>query len=200
MSFAYSYWVDEGHSQLVRGAQNIALIESRGSRAASDLAMNNQVNKNNRHLGIAKSTEGGDKTAIHFYDSVMQRYGTGTFKNFGSITLDDIKGDKVVAFLNVFLEILTTKFIPKGWATPNGWNQAKPTRLASVPTYFSKIHTQLKAQFGPTGHEYLQGCSSKSAWWTAMLGTCNKGYKDEVFLGDDEIFKVSTRPLYLHLP
>ena len=106
----------------------------------------------------------------------------------------------MVAFLNVFLEILVKTFIPKGWATPNGWNQAKPSRLASVPTYFSKIHTQLKAQFGPSGHQYLQGCSSKSSWWTEILGICTKGYKEEVFMGDDEIFKASTRPLYLHLP
>ena len=72
MSIYYNNWLDEGQSQLVCGAQNIAFIESRGSRAASDKAMENQVNKNNRHLGILKSTEGGDKVAVHFYDSVMQ--------------------------------------------------------------------------------------------------------------------------------
>ena len=66
MSIAYSYWIDEGQSQLVRGAQNIAEIESRGSRAASDRAMDNRVNKNNRHLGIAKSTEGVIKLLFIF--------------------------------------------------------------------------------------------------------------------------------------
>ena len=91
---------------MVRGAKTIAFIESQGSRAASDKAMENQVNKNdNRHLGVSKSTAGGDKTAIHFYDSVTQQYGTGTFKNFGSITYDNIRGDKVVTFFHSFCEI-----------------------------------------------------------------------------------------------
>ena len=70
----------------------------------------------------------------------------------------------------------------------------------TVPSYFAKIHTQLKAQFGPQGHKYLQGCSSKSPWWKAMKAVCFKGYTKEVFIGEDEIFKASTRALYLHLP
>ena len=98
----------------------------------------------------------------------------------------------MVTFLNTFCEILVKKFIPMGWAKADGWNQKKPNRLASVPLYFSRIHTLLKAQFGPQGHEYLQGCSSKSPWWTAMLGICNKGNKEEIFIGNDEIFKTST--------
>ena len=76
---------------MVRGAHNIALIGSQGLRAASDRAIENQVNKTNRHIGISKSTASGDKTVIYFYDSVTQRYGIGTFKNFGSITYNDIK-------------------------------------------------------------------------------------------------------------
>ena len=75
--------------------------------------------KINHHLGIVKSTESSDKTAIHFYDSVMQQYGIGTFKNFGSVILDNIRGDKVVAFLNLFFEILAPKLITIGLATPN---------------------------------------------------------------------------------
>ena len=106
----------------------------------------------------------------------------------------------MVTFLNTFCEILVKKFIPMGWAKADGWNQKKPNRLASVPLYFSRIHTLLKAQFGPQGHEYLQGCSSKSLWWKAMKLICLKGYSKEVFIGEDEIFKTSTRPLYLCLP
>ena len=69
-----------------------------------------------------------------------------------------------MTFPNTFGEILVTNFIPMGWEKADGRNQEKPNRLTSIPTYFAKIHTQLKAQFGPQGHEYLQGCSSKSLW------------------------------------
>ena len=94
MSNYYHSWIDEGQSQLVCGAKTIAFIESQGSRAASDKAMENQVNKNNtRHLEVSKSTVGGDKTTINFYDSVTQQYGTGTFKNFSSITFMTILGE-----------------------------------------------------------------------------------------------------------
>ena len=72
--------------------------------------------------------------------------------------------------------------------------------MASISTYFARIHTQLKAQFEPTGHVYLQGCSSKLPWWKAMKIICIKGYKEEEFIGDDEICKASIRPLYLCLP
>ena len=46
-----------------------------------------------------------------------------------SITLANIRGGgEVVAFLNVFLEISVTKFIPMDLATiPNGLNQGEPT-------------------------------------------------------------------------
>ena len=91
---------------MVRGAKNISLIESQGGREASNKAIENQVNKNNTcHLEVSKSTGSGDKTAIHFHNSITKRYGIDIVKNFGSITYNDIKGEKVVTFPSTFCEI-----------------------------------------------------------------------------------------------
>ena len=55
----------------------------------------------------------------------------------------------------------------------------------------------MKAQFGPRGHEHLQGCSLQLPWVKAVKASCTKGYNKEAFLGEGEIYNASTRAIYL---